>query len=222
MSDEVLIRVLSVLEESPQPIKAREITRIINSAGGIRVTKTEVNSCLYRNRVTCDLVINNDYGWSLYPWGDGSSKEPCEEPGVTFDMVLRPSKETENKLRWATWIDADQTRFQLYIPKDYVPEPWPGRIWVTISPVDEDLDERVISNHTYLSLNGIESIVRLLCDHTKTQRFRPLGDPSRWFIGEPYIPFSLVPQDADALIVHVEFDPDSVGEFIDVPTFKDD
>ena len=46
--------------------------------------------------------------------------------------LLKPSKETENKLRWSTHVEQDDTDFQLYIPKWRVPEPWPGRIIVYI------------------------------------------------------------------------------------------
>jgi hypothetical protein len=41
--------------------------------------------------------------------------------------LLKPSKETENKLRWSTYMN-DGSKFHLYVPKWRVPEPWPGRI----------------------------------------------------------------------------------------------
>jgi len=60
---------------------------------------------------------------------------------IEYDMVLLESrKETENKLRW----DAQLTDavFSLYIPKEQVPDPWPGRIRVRVEPLEGRRPER--------------------------------------------------------------------------------
>jgi hypothetical protein len=140
-----------------------------------------------------------------------------------FEMaLLRPSKETENKLRWSTHISSDDTDFQIYIPKWRVPEPWPGRILVSIdrftgSPDDFE-DYPTIKSFE----EPIEVILKPIMDHTRTVRFAPLGEPKKWPTGEPYIPFSLIPPDSDFLRLHVEWDLESQGQFINVPTFREE
>jgi hypothetical protein len=54
---------------------------------------------------------------------------------IEYEMVLLESrKETENKLRWdAQLTDA---AFSLYIPKEQVPDPWPGRIRVRVEALE--------------------------------------------------------------------------------------
>ena len=49
-----------------------------------------------------------------------------------IEMHLMPSKETDRKLRWATYVEEDETEFKLYIPKWRVPRPWPAVIRVSV------------------------------------------------------------------------------------------
>ncbi|MFZ6021097.1 MAG: hypothetical protein ACOYXO_15970 [Chloroflexota bacterium] len=138
--------------------------------------------------------------------------------------LLNPSKETERKLRWSAQIEEDQTNFHLYIPKWRVPKPWPGRIYVTISLFDDSLsDWTPKKTHTRNLEKNIQTVVKPFRNHTKTRRYKPLGDQSEWEIGEPYIPYSLIPEDFDhLLLLEVEWDLSSKGQFINVPTYRDD
>jgi hypothetical protein len=126
-----------------------------------------------------------------------------EVPCTTGTVLLRQFGETDNKVRWVA--RTDDATFDLYIPKWRVPKPWPERIAVTISLA---IDQNSIG---YVGLNGngkdenlpITSIVDRVSDHTKTVRFRPRGETADWEIGEPYIPYVLLPQ-REALSVIIE------------------
>ena len=109
---------------------------------------------------------------------------------IEYDMVLLESrKETENKLRW----DAQLTDavFSLYIPKEQVPDPWPGRIRVRVEALEGHRPERPREPRS-VKTQPIEAIVERLEEKTKTVRYRPQGDPSDWEIGEPYVPFEVL------------------------------
>jgi hypothetical protein len=111
--------------------------------------------------------------------------------------LMDPSNETENKLRWQAYVKG--VRFKLYIPKWRVPPPWPKRIIVglTDSSVDGALaGESTLAHGTTPSIDlelPIVACVERIDDHTATVRFRPVGDQNMWEIGEPYIPYSLLP-----------------------------
>ncbi len=135
--------------------------------------------------------------------------------------LLKPSKETENKLRWATWVEQDETNFQLYIPKQHVPNPWPGLIWAKISPFDGNKSVYPSKKRSMRMSDPVEVVLEFVSDHTRTQRWAPIGDRELWLIGEPYIPLSLIPPHTDNLLIHVEWDMDSIGQFMDVPTYRD-
>ena len=140
-----------------------------------------------------------------------------------IEMALfEPSKETEGKLRWSTYVESDNTYFHLYIPKWRVPEPWPGRIFVSIDSFDEDPATAIEKGRTMSDAEPIEEILEMKAEHTKTIRFSPVGDPKSWHTGEPYIPFSLVPPESHYLRLRVKWDLDSQGEFTDVPTYRDE
>ena len=136
--------------------------------------------------------------------------------------LLRPSKETPNKLRWSTRVEEDNAVFEFYIPKWRVPEPWPGRIFVGIEPFSSEP-----SNFTQSPCDNFDNPIKVLVkrfseDPTKTVRYRQLGDKSDWQIGEPYIPKRLIPPDSHFLIIEVKWDLESKGQFLDVPTYRED
>jgi len=113
--------------------------------------------------------------------------------------LMHSSKQTGRKLRWDSNVDG--VLFELYIPKWRVPRPWPKRIIVSVSIPDCSTDEA--SKSSPRSANGPEGIaaleqsivatVEMVREHTKTVRFAPRGNPEDWEIGEPYIPFALLP-----------------------------
>jgi hypothetical protein len=137
--------------------------------------------------------------------------------------LLRPSKETQNKLRWSSHIEKDDAPFHLYIPKWRVPEPWPGRISVGIEPFSSKPSDFAQSPYDSENLdNQIEVLVKRIEVHTRTVKYAPFGDEKEWQIGEPYIPFSLIPPDSDFLIIEVKWDLESKGQFLDVPTYREE
>ena len=108
---------------------------------------------------------------------------------IEYDMVLLESrKETENKLRW----DAQLTDavFSLYIPKEEVPDPWPGRIRVRVEALEGRRPS--LAQPRSDKTQPIEAIVERFEEKTKTVRYRPQGDPSDWEVGEPYVPFEVL------------------------------
>ncbi|MCH8331238.1 MAG: hypothetical protein IH946_07635 [Bacteroidetes bacterium] len=140
-----------------------------------------------------------------------------------IEMGLSPSKETESKLRWSIFVEKDAAEFKLYIPKWRVPKPWPGRIYVGIQSFTGDLSTVSQSLTDLVGFdNPIRELIVLEKDHTQTKRFAPLGDSKDWHIGKPYIPFSLIPRPMDYLIIDVQWDLESKGQFINVPTYRED
>jgi len=143
-----------------------------------------------------------------------------------IEMALGPSKKTPNKLRWAYWVEEDKVYFEFYIPKwrvPGVPETWPGRIFVGIEPFIGDPSDFTQSPCDNLD-NSIEVLIKPIEGeyHAKTVHYRQLGDRDDWQIGEPYIPFSLIPPDSHSLIIEVKWDLDSKGQFVGVPTYRED
>jgi len=138
--------------------------------------------------------------------------------------LLKPSKETKNKLRWDTWVEDDKAYFEFYIPKWRVPEPWPGRIFVGIEPFSGEPSDFAQSPCDLDNLdNPIKVLVKLFRKHLPTSiRYRQFGDKRDWQIGEPYIPLRLIPADSHFLIIEVKWDLDSKGQFVDVPTYRED
>ncbi len=104
--------------------------------------------------------------------------------------LLSQSKETDRKLRWSATVD-DGTEFELYIPKEQVPDRWPRRIYVEIWGPGDSSQPRVGDRES--SDAPIVEHVRWDRNHTKTARYTPLGDQSTWQLGQPYIPYALLP-----------------------------
>ena len=135
-----------------------------------------------------------------------------------LEMTLfHSAKETENKLRWD--VDIDGTNFALYIPKWRVPEPWPSRIWVNISPqrakCDDlpNLTEEAAHRDPSLKDEPIIATVLRVREHTETVRFQPVGDKEVWEIGEPYVPRTLIENGEERLRFVVMWDVTSRGLF---------
>ena len=123
----------------------------------------------------------------------------CRQVIVERDSLMReialmnPSKETDNKLRWRA--DVVGVSFSLYIPKWRVPAPWPERLKVVV-------DQQAVSPATAPSPprsgspeleRPIIAILEKVREHTKTVRYRPVGDSDSWEIGEPYVPYTVMP-----------------------------
>ncbi len=109
-----------------------------------------------------------------------------EEPMREISL-LSQSKETDRKLRWSATVD-DGTEFELYIPKEQVPDPWPRRIYVEIwGPEDNPLPRPAdrISNDA-----PIVEHVRFDRNHTRTARYTPLVTTRRGSSVSPTFPLS--------------------------------
>jgi hypothetical protein len=125
--------------------------------------------------------------------------------------LLSSARETENKLRWDA--DIDKVRFSLYIPKWRVPEPWPEVILVGVSDqlgryTDySPLNRKSGKADSSLRKRPILAILHRVNDHTETIRYAPSGDPKDWEVGEPYIPYSLLPHDTSkTLLIEIRWD----------------
>jgi len=107
--------------------------------------------------------------------------------------LLNPSKETENKLRWST--DVDGASFHLYIPQWRVPAPWPARLKVVVD--QEAAGSATVARPQEPGSAELErpiiATLERVRDHTKTVRYRPIGAPDCWELGEPYVPYALLP-----------------------------
>lgn len=92
-------------------------------------------------------------------------------------------KETDNNYRWIAHLD--DAPFELYIPKTVAPHPPPQwiRVWVE---ADSAQVETLSADLT--------AVVTRVDELTKTVRYKPVGDPETWQIGEPYIPMSILPE----------------------------
>ena len=124
--------------------------------------------------------------------------------------ILESAKETDNKLRWDASIDS--AKFELYIPKWRVPDPWPAVIFVGVSDqFDKYKGYRPVSPTTAKGdpsalKQPILAVLRWVSDHTQTVRYVPGGDPKEWEIGEPYIPYSLLPNESsNPLLIEVKW-----------------
>jgi len=106
--------------------------------------------------------------------------------------LMNPSKETDNKLRW--WADVEGVSFKLYIPKWRVPVPWPVRLEVV---VDEEAAMPAAARPPRPGSAELErpiiATLQRVREHTETVRYRPIGDPESWEIGEPYVPYAILP-----------------------------
>lgn len=105
--------------------------------------------------------------------------------------LMNPSKETDNKLRW--WADVEGVSFKLYIPKWRVPAPWPVRLEVVVDH-EAASPETPIPPPTRLPEfeRRIIATLEKVQEHTETVRYRPIGHPDSWEIGEPYVPYTVL------------------------------
>lgn len=135
-----------------------------------------------------------------------------------LEMLLgKSAKETDNKLRWDAIVEG--VTFSLYVPKWRVPKPWPGSIWVRVIPRRVESDDLPNVSHADVEEDPglvhepiIATVVRDR-EHTETTRFRPVGDDDAWEIGMPYVPKSLVPENAARMWVIVMWDITTRGSF---------
>lgn len=132
-----------------------------------------------------------------------------------MNMVsLEPSKMTQNMLRWSTYVEKDDARFELYIPKWRVPGQWPGLIRVRIEAYQGDPAEFEESPYHRDRLEDpIRVLVRRVSKLSSTMKYAPVGDSETWQIGKPYIPHSLVVEDSNLLAIEVEWDLSTNWEF---------
>jgi len=116
---------------------------------------------------------------------------------------LNPSRPTENKIRWT--VNVDNAPFHMYIPKWRVPKEIPMGLEVVVDEViPHNIRQPIIPNNDY----PIKAVVELVREHTKTVRYRPIGDDQKkWEIGEPYIPKDLLPDPfPQTLYIEVRWD----------------
>lgn len=127
------------------------------------------------------------------------------------------AKETENQLRWDAEVEL--TCFSLYIPKWRVPQPWPSRIWVSVtqrrSSSEElaNLSAEAVVADSSLTHEPLVATVAKVKEHSKTIRYRPLGNDKLWEIGQPYVPIPLTHGGAERLRLIVLWDLTSRGDF---------
>jgi len=122
------------------------------------------------------------------------------------------AKETENKVRWDAVID--NTNFALYIPKWRVPQPWPKVIYVTVSDETEKIKAyqpvtpEAADADPNLCTQKILAGLKLVKKHSNTIRYSPTADdPKQWEIGEPYIPYCLLPKDCkEPLLIEINWE----------------
>lgn len=153
---------------------------------------------------------------SQYNGGVISNRRPMLDLRLCHD-----AKETDNKLRWDVFVREAGTTFSIYIPKWRVPTPWPSRIFVSVTSrrVGEyDAPNLSIKSVREAPVRALEPIVvsaTRYSNHTKTIRFNPDGDNSRWETGSLYIPISLLEDGSDSERVRliILWDMSSQGEF---------
>jgi hypothetical protein len=131
--------------------------------------------------------------------------------------LFTAARETENKYRWDAPVD--ETTFSLYIPKWRVPSPAPARIYVALFPRRYGTDDLPnlapddVKADPCLVLEPIVATVTAVTPKTKTIRYAPTGDPKKWEIGDPYVPFSMTYDGNVSLRIFVMWDLTSRGAF---------
>ncbi|MCY7363237.1 MAG: hypothetical protein LH629_14405 [Ignavibacteria bacterium] len=119
------------------------------------------------------------------------------------------SKETENKIRWDTFIE--EVKFELYIPKWRIPDNPPDQIKCYFDfsnnlSIGKRLSKSEAIKDPELKKLPIISKIIKHSDKTKTIRFDPDGNKDEWEIGSPYIPISIIPNgDTESAIIKVEW-----------------
>jgi hypothetical protein len=116
-------------------------------------------------------------------------------------LLMSPSSETTNKLRWES--ENDGVTFSLYIPKRRVPIPWPRQIVVAVCSYELKTE---IPQGDLRASNPIDRrlpiivVLELEARRKHTARYRPIGNAETWEVGKPYIPYSLLRSDLPARI----------------------
>ncbi len=134
-------------------------------------------------------------------------------------ISLGVTKETVGKLRWSAWVEEDNAEFHLYIPKKRVPQPWPGRIFVSLEKFAGEPKEFTSDDFPGNLEEEIISIIGLVEECSRTGHYAPFGDQKSWQIGEPYIPYSLIPENSNLLKIRIVWDLESTGNFFRDPGF---
>jgi hypothetical protein len=125
---------------------------------------------------------------------------------VITHAILRLNSATPRFVRWGVELEEDKAKFDLYIPKTRVPWPPPTLISVTVAAFTGNPSEVQLNPPDQAHLE--EPIVVLLQPYyecSRTKRFTPIGDPEHRQVGDPYIPYRLIPPDADRLLLHVDW-----------------
>ena len=125
------------------------------------------------------------------------------------ERILSFDKETDNKWRWIDMVE--DAAFELYIHKWRTPKPRPEKIKVTVGeledtfPVTKECKKEDFENNPDLKENPIYAELEILEEHTKTMRYTPIGNDDDWGIGQPYIPFQLLPEKKDRIAIFIEW-----------------
>lgn len=118
--------------------------------------------------------------------------------------ILAIRKETEQKFRWDALVG--DAPFELYIPKWRVPDIVPSRIKVKVMRDDEiqvtgsTLTQEEVRADPDLKKRDIYSRVEYDREHTKTVRYKPIGDEQNWEIGSPYVPKAILADEFPSIL----------------------
>lgn len=114
-------------------------------------------------------------------------------------MTLDSAKVTDRKFRWDAPCEK-KVVFSLYIPQWRIPEPWPSEIFVTLDPMDTlpdgtpFLTESMVTHDPATRKQAITALLQKKKDNVHSARYEPLGQRTEWELGEPYIPYSILPE----------------------------
>jgi hypothetical protein len=111
----------------------------------------------------------------------------------------------DGKFRWDAQLQ--DALFELYIPDWRVPEPIPERIRVNVclnGKATGIIEEDVVANPDLRNRN-IMAEARFREEKTKTHRYDAIGEPNQTEIGNPFIPFSLLPSRPERVWLYVEW-----------------
>ena len=164
------------------------------------------------NRIPHSVVER--LGWYVYTYvnksvlSDRMSKKILSIAGLLArggdmaEMVaLNFYKDTGNKLRFDAYVE--EAVFELYIPKRRIPKPWPYSILVSVEPYQEGM---ILPHFSGDTSQPIDTIVYWCSDHTKTAHYYPAGEEDALEIGEPYIPYDLIPGTPKKVRIRVVWD----------------
>lgn len=121
--------------------------------------------------------------------------------------ILAFNKETEMKWRWIA--DINGVEFKIYVQKWRTPEPIPDKILVKIGSPEDAFENKLkytqkeIEESPELKHEPIYEIVKKTDIMTETIRYNPIIERNDWELGEPYIPFELIPGEPNKLAIQV-------------------